>query len=172
MKKLLDANKEPEKVGLWLSLYAWMVMSGVMFPRTLYRAACVSTINVLLILRFVWFYEHTTQFAKHDKGRFPRLASWDSVDHWGRYDAFKLVAGIKKSEVGRLFLVVTRVIPILCPREEETMVNTVRDFINRYGFRYYLLDGEGVLSFGERLERAREELCAEQGKHLDIEKRM
>ncbi|KAJ8427146.1 hypothetical protein Cgig2_005204 [Carnegiea gigantea] len=39
MKKLLDANKEPEKLGLWLSLYAWRVMSGVMFPKTPYGAA-------------------------------------------------------------------------------------------------------------------------------------
>jgi len=31
---------------------------------------------------------------------------------------------------------------------------------------------QGVLSFGERLEWAREELCAEQGKHLDTEKRI
>ena len=34
MKKLLDANKESEKLGLWLSLYAWMVISGVMFLGT------------------------------------------------------------------------------------------------------------------------------------------
>ncbi|KAJ8440453.1 hypothetical protein Cgig2_013612 [Carnegiea gigantea] len=34
MKKLLDANKELEKLGLWLSLCTWMAMSGVMFPRT------------------------------------------------------------------------------------------------------------------------------------------
>ncbi|KAJ8430156.1 hypothetical protein Cgig2_005518 [Carnegiea gigantea] len=38
IKKLLDANNELDKLGLWLSLYAWMVMSGVMFPRTPYRA--------------------------------------------------------------------------------------------------------------------------------------
>ena len=39
IKKLLDANKEPEKLGLWLRLYAWMVMSGVMFPKISYGAA-------------------------------------------------------------------------------------------------------------------------------------
>ncbi|KAJ8425342.1 hypothetical protein Cgig2_032271 [Carnegiea gigantea] len=39
IKKLLDVNKEPEKLGLWLSLYAWRLMSGVMFPRTPYGAA-------------------------------------------------------------------------------------------------------------------------------------
>ncbi|KAJ8432413.1 LOW QUALITY PROTEIN: hypothetical protein Cgig2_013827 [Carnegiea gigantea] len=39
MKKLLDVNKEPEKLKLWLSLFAWRVMSGVMFPRTPYGAA-------------------------------------------------------------------------------------------------------------------------------------
>jgi len=39
MKKLLDANKEPKKFGLWLSLHVWMVMSGVMFLRTPYGVA-------------------------------------------------------------------------------------------------------------------------------------
>ena len=39
MKKLLDANKEPKKLEMWLSLYAWRVMSGVMFPRTPYGTA-------------------------------------------------------------------------------------------------------------------------------------
>ncbi|KAJ8422228.1 hypothetical protein Cgig2_000333 [Carnegiea gigantea] len=33
----------------------------------------------------VWFYGHTTWFTKHDKGRFPRLASWDNVDHGDRW---------------------------------------------------------------------------------------
>ena len=47
----------------------------------------------------VWFYENTTRFAKYDKCMFPGLASWDSVDHGGRYDAFELVAEIKESEV-------------------------------------------------------------------------
>jgi len=47
----------------------------------------------------VWFCEQTTLFAKYDKGMFPHLASWDSIDHGGRYDAFELVAGIKESEV-------------------------------------------------------------------------
>ena len=47
----------------------------------------------------VWFYEHTTRFAQNDKCRFPRLASWDSIDHGGRYDVFQLVEGIKESEV-------------------------------------------------------------------------
>ncbi|KAJ8429597.1 hypothetical protein Cgig2_008827 [Carnegiea gigantea] len=39
MKKLLDVNKELKKLELWLSLYAWRVMSGVRFPRTPYGAA-------------------------------------------------------------------------------------------------------------------------------------
>jgi len=47
----------------------------------------------------VWFYEHTTRFGVHDKKKYPRIASWAKVDHGGRYDAFKLVADIKESEV-------------------------------------------------------------------------
>ena len=35
----------------------------------------------------------------HDKKKYPRIASWATVDHGGRYDAFKLVADIKESEV-------------------------------------------------------------------------
>ncbi|KAJ8435238.1 hypothetical protein Cgig2_015641 [Carnegiea gigantea] len=180
MKKLLDANKEPKKLGLWLSLYAWRVMSGVMFPRTPYGAAwsvqkymedvrgmgeyasaetmwrvlveaieemqrklegLISDVqmNGFSLLIQVWFYEHTTRFVQHDKCRFPLLASWNNVDHEGRYDAFQLVKGIKESEV----------IPVSHPREEEMLVPT------------------GVLSYEERLERARDELRAEKGKHVD-----
>jgi len=39
MEKLLNANRESDKLRLWLSLYAWMVMSGVIFLRTPYGAA-------------------------------------------------------------------------------------------------------------------------------------
>ncbi|KAJ8425902.1 hypothetical protein Cgig2_012670 [Carnegiea gigantea] len=93
MKKLLDANKELEKLGLWLSLY----------------------------------------------------------------DAFQLVEGIKESKV----------ILVLCPREEEMLEPTVRAFMKTDGFRDYILDGEVALSYEECLERASEELRAEKGKHVD-----
>ncbi|KAJ8429560.1 hypothetical protein Cgig2_010273 [Carnegiea gigantea] len=115
-------------------------------------------INGFSLLIQVWFYKHTTRFVKHDKGRFPQLASWDNVDHGGRYDAFQLLEGIKDSKV----------IPMLCPREEEVLVPTVRSFMKTDGFRDYILDREvGVLSYEERLERVREELRAEKGKHVD-----
>ncbi|KAJ8446521.1 hypothetical protein Cgig2_027483 [Carnegiea gigantea] len=48
---------------------------------------------------------------------------------------------------------------------EEMLVPTVRAFMKTDGFRDYVLDGEGVLSYEERLQRAREELHAEKGKH-------
>ncbi|KAJ8429583.1 hypothetical protein Cgig2_023789 [Carnegiea gigantea] len=111
----------------------------------------------LLIQFKVWFYEHTTRFVQHDKCRFPRLASWDSVNHGGRYDVFQLVEGIKESKV----------IPVLRPWKEEMLVPMVRAFMKIDGFRDYILDGEGVLSYKERLERARKELRAEKGKHVD-----
>jgi len=38
MRKLCEANKAQEQVGLWLQLFTWMVMSGLFFPRTPYRA--------------------------------------------------------------------------------------------------------------------------------------
>ncbi|KAJ8433148.1 hypothetical protein Cgig2_007112 [Carnegiea gigantea] len=169
MKKLLDANNEPEKMELWLSLYAWMVMSGLMFPRTPYRAAWsvqtymqdIHGLGEYAWAEAVWrvlveaveemqrkleghvsdvrFYEHTTRFAKYNKGMFPRLASWDSVDHGGRYDAFELVAGIKESEI----------IPVLHHRPEEMGVRTITDFMKSPAYGYYILDGEGVLSYEE-----------------------
>ena len=49
----------------------------------------------------VWFYEHTTRFGKQDKKRYPRLASWDRVDHGGRYDANLLLKDIREDEVIR-----------------------------------------------------------------------
>ncbi|KAJ8444283.1 LOW QUALITY PROTEIN: hypothetical protein Cgig2_029696 [Carnegiea gigantea] len=156
MKKLLDANNEPKKVELWLNLYAWMVMSGLMFPRTPYGPAwSVQTYmqDIRGLGEYAWaeavwrvlvgaveemqrkleghvsdvqmngsssfFGCPTTRFAKYDKGMFPRLASWDSVDHGGRNDAFELVTGIKESKI----------IPVLHPRPEEMGVRTIRDFM-------------------------------------------
>jgi len=39
MRKLCEANRGEDQVGLWLQLFAWMVMSGLFFPRTPYGAA-------------------------------------------------------------------------------------------------------------------------------------
>ena len=39
MAKLCEENNGDEQVGLWLRLYMFMVLSGVLFPRTPYRAA-------------------------------------------------------------------------------------------------------------------------------------
>ncbi|KAJ8428612.1 hypothetical protein Cgig2_026157 [Carnegiea gigantea] len=109
----------------------------------------------------VWFYEHTTRFAKYDKAMFPRLASWDSVDHGGRYDAFELMAGIKESDI----------ILVLHPRPEEMGVLTIRDFMKSPEYGYYILDGEGVLSYEERLHRARQEAHEEREKLRQTERR-
>jgi len=40
MRKLCEANRGQEQVGLWLwlQLFAWMVISGLFFPRTPYGA--------------------------------------------------------------------------------------------------------------------------------------
>ncbi|KAJ8453089.1 hypothetical protein Cgig2_014852 [Carnegiea gigantea] len=119
----------------------------------------LSTID---IVRMVWFYEHTTQFAKYDKGMFPCLASWDSVDHGGRYDAFALVARIKEFEI----------IPVLHPQPEEMGVLMIRDFMKSPEYGYYILDGEGVLSYEEQLHRARQEAHEEWEKLRQIERRL
>ncbi|KAJ8427980.1 hypothetical protein Cgig2_017467 [Carnegiea gigantea] len=124
--------------------------------------------NGFFLLIQVCFYGH----------RFPRLASWDSVDYGGRYDAFQLVEGIKEFEV----------IPMLRPQEEEMLVPTVGAFMKTDGSAQFVLGWcagdmaesyvymlttdwcliRGVLLYKERLERAHEELRAEKGKHVDI----
>jgi len=38
MAKLCEKNNGDKEVGLWLRLYVFMVLSGVLFPRTSYRA--------------------------------------------------------------------------------------------------------------------------------------
>ncbi|KAJ8434762.1 hypothetical protein Cgig2_019687 [Carnegiea gigantea] len=66
-----------------------------------------------------------------------------------------------------------KMIPMLRPQEEEILEPTVRAFMKTDGFRDYILDGEivgwssiqGVLSYEEHLEQAREKLRAEKGKH-------
>ena len=47
----------------------------------------------------VWFYEHTSRFGKQGKNRFSHLASWDRVDHGGRYDANMLLKDSMEDEV-------------------------------------------------------------------------
>jgi len=39
MRKLCEANRGEDQVGLWLQLFALMVMSGLIFSRTPYGAA-------------------------------------------------------------------------------------------------------------------------------------
>jgi len=39
MRKLCKANRAQEQKGLWLQLFAWMVISGLFFSRTPYEAA-------------------------------------------------------------------------------------------------------------------------------------
>ncbi|KAJ8432869.1 hypothetical protein Cgig2_033874 [Carnegiea gigantea] len=104
--------------------------------------------NGFSLLIQVWFYEHTTRFAQHDKCMFARLARWDSTDHEGSLTALS-------------------VIPVLRSREEKMLVPTVRAFMKTDGFLDYILDGEGVLSSELHLEQTHEELCAEKGKHVD-----
>jgi len=39
MMELCEENAEEDRVGIWLRLYAFIVLSGVFFPRTPYGAA-------------------------------------------------------------------------------------------------------------------------------------
>jgi len=109
----------------------------------------------------VWFYEHTTRFGKQDKKRYPRMASWDKVDHGGRYDANLLLKDITEDEVthnihiGRELMCVLwydivvdhyvrcgQVIPVLYPRDDELVHRTVTQFMCTDEFSDYIDDEE------------------------------
>ncbi|KAJ8452972.1 hypothetical protein Cgig2_014735 [Carnegiea gigantea] len=233
MMELCEENAEADRVGIWLRLYAFIVVSGVFFPRTPYGAAwsllhyvddvdcmgqyawaeaiwevvvesiedtqkklarglfsevmyicvgvnmapcvCVAlawwgdydhcrshhrvccivggdiNIPVTKLLAQVWFYEHTTRFCGQDGQRFPRIASWRKVDHGGMYDATELLAELEESEVK----------PILEARGPELQETVVRAYMETDEYRFYVEDGEGVLSFDERLRRVREAYALE-----------
>lgn len=104
----------------------------------------------------MWFYEHTKRVEKHDRKRYLQIASWDKVDHGGRYGAFKLLADIKECEV----------ILVLLPHNEEKVEPIVATFLGTDDWRYYVMDAEGVLSYEERQLCARENLCVEKERHL------
>ncbi|KAJ8453380.1 LOW QUALITY PROTEIN: hypothetical protein Cgig2_008264 [Carnegiea gigantea] len=190
MKKLLDTNKEPEKLGLWLSLYAWMVISGVMFPRTPYGAAC-SVQNYMEDIRRMGEYAWAKAMWRvpvEAVKEMQRKLEGPISDWYHKCDQY--IANFRFGFICLFVVVVSVVLRAHCtvvkhdkgrflqlaswdsnpcltpPREEEMMVPTVRDLIKTDRFGYYLLDGE------ERLERAREELHAEKGKHIDTEKRL
>ncbi|KAJ8440040.1 hypothetical protein Cgig2_020528 [Carnegiea gigantea] len=182
-----EMARREDRVGIWLRLYAFIVLSGVLFPRTPYGAAwsllryvddvegmgqyawaeavwqvVVDSIedtqrklchgplsevqlNGLCLLIQVWFYKHTTIFSNQDAERYPRLVSWRKVDHRGMYDATELLAELKESE----------------GRAAELQETAVRAYMDTDEYRFYVEDGEGVLSFDERHRRAREAYAKE-----------
>ncbi|KAJ8423572.1 hypothetical protein Cgig2_013325 [Carnegiea gigantea] len=138
IKKLLNANKALEKLELWLSLYAWRVMSGVMFLRTPYRAA--------------WsvqkYMEDVCEMGEYMWAE----AVWRVLIEAVEEIQWKLKGPVFDVQMNG-FSLLTQVIPVLHPQEEEMLLPTVRAFMNTDGFRDYILDGE--------------ELRAEKGKHVD-----
>ncbi|KAJ8435109.1 hypothetical protein Cgig2_001984 [Carnegiea gigantea] len=173
--ELCEENAEEDRVGIWLRLYAFIVLSGVLFPRMPYGAAwsllryvddvdgmgqyawadaiwklCRGPLsevqlNGLCLLIQVWFYEHTTIFSNQDGERYPHLASWRKVDHGGMYDATELLAELQESEA----------------RGAELQETIIRAYIGTDEYRFYVEDGEGVLSFDERLRCAMEAYALE-----------
>ncbi|KAJ8442694.1 hypothetical protein Cgig2_001787 [Carnegiea gigantea] len=88
---------------------------------------------------------HTTIFSNQDGERYPRLASWRKVDYGGMYDATELLAELKESEA----------------RAAELQETAVRAYMDTDEYRFYVEDGEGVLSFDEQLRRSREAYAKE-----------
>ncbi|KAJ8447213.1 LOW QUALITY PROTEIN: hypothetical protein Cgig2_030444 [Carnegiea gigantea] len=160
MVYLCEKNAGEEQLELWLKLYTWLVLSGLLFPRAVYgatwelqwyvndvhrmsryawaeaRKLCnpISHIqfNGFSLLIQVCFYEHTTQFDAFEKRTFPQIVSWSDGYYRGWYDGFELVAGITENEI----------IPVMHLRAEEVEKPIVRDFIDVNDFRYYVEDGE------------------------------
>ncbi|KAJ8420431.1 hypothetical protein Cgig2_027680 [Carnegiea gigantea] len=182
-----NENEDENNNGLRIRLFMWMVLSKLFFPRMPYGAVwcmeryaddvqCLGEyalveflgpanevqLNRCVILLQVWFYEHTRRFSSHAKRRFPRIAKWDAVDHKGHYDAYALLARLKEKEV----------IPVLYPKEEEKEQQIVKDFLDTDGWRYYLegdIMHEWVLSYGELLQRALDELRLEKEKRKSVQ---
>ncbi|KAJ8427968.1 LOW QUALITY PROTEIN: hypothetical protein Cgig2_017455 [Carnegiea gigantea] len=100
---------------------------------------------VTQLLSQLWFYDHTTRFSDQDGERFRWIASWHKVDHGGMSDATELLAELEESEA----------------RGAELREIVVRAYMDTNEYRFYVVDGEGVLSFDERLRRVREAYALE-----------
>ncbi|KAJ8428199.1 LOW QUALITY PROTEIN: hypothetical protein Cgig2_031476 [Carnegiea gigantea] len=159
MVYLCEKNVQEEQLELWLKLYTWLVLSGLLFPRTVHGAMwelqryandvhdmsryawteamwryMVHSLDDMQrrMCNPVWFYEHTIRFDALEKWTFSRIASWFEVYHRGQYDAFELVAGVTENEI----------VPVLYPRNEEMGESIMRGFIDIDYFCYYVEDGE------------------------------
>ncbi|KAJ8427742.1 hypothetical protein Cgig2_021069 [Carnegiea gigantea] len=117
-RELCEENNEDEQVGLWLRLYVFMVLSGVLFPRTLYEAAW----------SMLHYVDDVTGMADYARAE----AVWVKVSHGGRYDANELLRDIMEDEV----------ISVLYPREHEIVHPVVRQFMATDAYDYYMDDGE------------------------------
>ncbi|KAJ8420167.1 hypothetical protein Cgig2_000257 [Carnegiea gigantea] len=136
MMELCDENAQEDGVGIWLRLYTFIVLSGVLFPRTPYGAAWS-------LLRYVDDVEGMGQYAWAE-------AVWqvvvDSIEDTQR----KLCRGpLSEVQLNGLCLLI---------QVQET---AVRAYMDTDEYRFYVEDGEGVLSFDERLRRAREAYAKE-----------
>ncbi|KAJ8428681.1 LOW QUALITY PROTEIN: hypothetical protein Cgig2_006355 [Carnegiea gigantea] len=141
MSELYEENAEKDRVGIWLRPYAFIILSGMFFPRTPYGAAWsliqyandVEGIGQYAWAEAIWrvvvdTIEDTQKklcggplSEVQDGERFPRIASWRKVNHGGIYDANELLTKLGEKE--------------------------------------------GVLSFDERLRHAREEYVLEKEAH-------
>ncbi|KAJ8426388.1 hypothetical protein Cgig2_000583 [Carnegiea gigantea] len=131
MAKLCEENNEDEQVGLWLRLYVFMVLRGVLFPRTPYGAA--------------WSMLHYVEDVDGMAGY-----AWAEAVWWVLVETMEDTQ--RKLADGPLL----EVIPMLYPREHEMQHSVVRQFMATDAYGYYVDDGEGWLSVDERLRSASE----------------
>ncbi|KAJ8430269.1 hypothetical protein Cgig2_030668 [Carnegiea gigantea] len=118
---LCEQNAREEQLDLWLKLFTWLILSGLMFPCSVYGAAWELqryANDVQGMSRYAWAEAvlrylvqclddmqrrlcnpYTTRYEVYEKRTFPRIGSWAKVYHGGRYDAVELVAEIEEHEV-------------------------------------------------------------------------
>ncbi|KAJ8419689.1 hypothetical protein Cgig2_003017 [Carnegiea gigantea] len=136
MVALCDENNADDRVSVWVKIYAFMVISGVLFPRTsddrehAEEAICRAIIG------------GAAKRFQPPNSAYADLASMDI------YVQVIPVLYLRDDEI---------VHPTVHP--------TVRDFMGTDEFGYYVDDGEGWLSVDERLRRARDAYRSEKVAH-------
>jgi len=99
MVQLCEENNRDEQVGLWLRLYVFMVLSGVLFPRMLYEAAWS-------VLHYVNDVDETADYERAE-------AVWWIVVEMIKEIQRKLCGGpLSKVQLNWFFLLI-QVIPVL-----------------------------------------------------------
>lgn len=195
MAKLCEENNGDEQVGLWLRLYVFMVLSGVLFPRTPYEAAWsmlhyIEDVDGMASYAWVEAMWRVLVETMEDTQRIDGSLSevqlngfcliiqawfYEHTTRFGDQDKkqFPRIGSWVKVDHGGRYdadellrdIKEGEVIPVLYPREREMQHSVVWQFMAIDAYGYYVHDGEGWLSVDERLRRTREAYTLERTAH-------